>query len=483
MRLKEVTSSVDAASMRRLDRAWPCCLVFLLGCVGDGSGDGADAGFVDGAAPDSKDAGVDGRDGGADGPGPERPPEGCNGTCVGTCLGVCTGICSERPADKMGECAGRCEHICVGGCVGTCLPAPRPDGGRDTRMVDTAARDGSPNDGSADTAPDGPAEMPLPAGSWSDRSRPETLSWPLASHMGAMVYDPKRDVVVMFGGATSPGDSTWEWHSSSGTWELQQQQSGIRPSRRYGHALVYNPISEKVLLYGGIDETSGSNSETWEWNGETDNWEKTGSGPEPSRWGHAMAFDSATNKVVVFGGSYRHASLGDGDLFDVWDYDGETWQNRTYPLKSLWPRARRGHALAAGPNGRIFMYGGESQSVAEPLSDFWEWKNSTGEWADKLARSASGPGPSTQHGMAHVGDALVLLTAGSPSFWQWDPVNVVWKALLPSTMPPARSRVLFAWDSMANKLLLSGGVLTLGTPQLADTWEWTSAAAATSATP
>jgi hypothetical protein len=463
--------------MRRIDRVWPCCLVLLLGCVGSGSGGdgGGDAKPGDGGAPDGMDAGgVDGREGGGgDVSGPERPPENCNGTCMGTCMGVCTGICSERPPERMGECAGRCEHICVGGCVGSCVPAPRPDAGPDTR-VDGPAPDTSPGDGGTDAgAPD--AELPLPAGSWSDRSRPGSLSWPPAGHMGAMVYDAHRDRVVMFGGATSPGNSTWEWQSSGsagGTWLLRQQQSGMRPSRRYGHAMVYNPNSKKVLLYGGIDETSGSTSETWEWDGANDNWIKKGTGPEPSRWGHAMAFDEKTKKVVVFGGSYRHASLGDGDLFDVWDYDDkEVWQNRTYPLKSLWPRARRGHAMAADPaSGLIYMYGGESQSVAGPLSDFWTWDNSAGAWTDKPG--PSGPGPSTLHGMAQVGNALVIFTAGSSSFWQWEPVTSVWKALLPSTMPPTRSRVLFAWDSMRSKLLMSGGVLTLGTDRLADTWEW-----------
>jgi hypothetical protein len=29
-------------------------------------------------------------------------------------------------------------------------------------------------------------------------------------------------------------------------------------------------------------------------------------------------------RIVMFGGSHRHPTLGDGDPFDIWEYDGNT---------------------------------------------------------------------------------------------------------------------------------------------------------------
>jgi hypothetical protein len=295
--------------------------------------------------------------------------------------------------------------------------------------------------------------------------------------MGALAFDATRMKAVMFGGASAPSDTTWEWEQNDdgkgGSWLLQQQNAGSRrPSRRYGHTLAYT--GKSVLLYGGIDDKGGSSSEAWEWSGGND-WVQKNAGPTPSRWGHAMAYDSIRKRVVVFGGSYRHPTLGDGDLFDLWEYDPaqDSWENRTYPLKSNWPRARRGHAMAFDPtSGLVFVHGGESQSVGGALDELWAWDGDDRTWTNLDIPAEGGPGPNAFHGMAHVGDRLVLLTAGTSSFWQWEPKTRRFQMLYPATMPPARTRVLFAWDSARMKLLLSGAAIPLGGDQLADTWEW-----------
>jgi hypothetical protein len=437
----------------------------------DGGGDGAvgDGGPGDGARDLAAERGGDG--GGDAGPVP------CNGRCAGTCRGVCTGICSQRNDD--GECAGRCEEICVGSCQGTCVRAGGGDGGSDARDAAADRRGDTAADGAGDGAIGETADAAEPdptAGQWTNRANTSTLSWPPAGHSGAMAYDSGRKKVVMFGGATSPGNATWEWDGETGSWELRQQMVGLRPSRRYGHAMAYDAARGKVVLYGGIDESGGSNAEVWEWDGDAETWTMKNPGPNPSRWGHAMAYHAELQRIVLFGGSYRHPTLGDGDLFDVWEYDGATdsWVNKTYPLPPAWPRARRGHALAYDATRAVtVLYGGEVQALGGAVADLWEWNSTTNLFTERTPPpSDASPGPRAWHGMVSLGDGVLLFGGPLPNLWQWDGQVASWRMLAPATAPPARDRNPLAWDADRKVLVLSGGAMMVGTNALADLWEW-----------
>src|SRR6266496_2944326 len=60
--------------------------------------------------------------------------------------------------------------------------------------------------------------------------------------------------------------------------------------------------------------------------------------PPPSRHGHAMVYDAVRQRVVLFGG----LSSSGNSSNDTWEYDGTTWTQRT-PGTS--PSARQNHAM------------------------------------------------------------------------------------------------------------------------------------------
>jgi hypothetical protein len=191
-----------------------------------------------------------------------------------------------------------------------------------------------------------------------------------------------------------------------------------------------------------------------------------------------MSYDPDSGRIVMFGGSYRHPTLGDGDLFDVWEYDGatDTWTNKTYPLPPAWPRARRGHALAYDlVHAVTVLYGGEVQALGGATSDVWEWDTNSNLFTDRtpVPRPSQWPGPRAWHGMVSLADKVVLFGgAARPGLWAWDGDN--WTPLMPlAPAPPLRERSPLAWDSDRNVMILSGGSLMVGSNVLADLWEWT----------
>jgi hypothetical protein len=145
---------------------------------------------------------------------------------------------------------------------------------------------------------------------------------------------------------------------------------------RQSHAMAWDAARQRVVLFGGFGGLARL-SDTWEWDGAT--WtQRTPVASPPGRNWHAMAYDAARQRVVVFGGGNRMSLPSD----DTWEWDGATWTQRT-PAAS--PPARDGHALVYdSARQRVVLFGGRNHS------DTWEWDGTT--WTQRrLAVSAQRP--------------------------------------------------------------------------------------------
>jgi hypothetical protein len=131
-----------------------------------------------------------------------------------------------------------------------------------------------------------------------------------------MAYDDVRKRVVLFGGPTQAGDATGNrdtWERNGAIWA---RVADTGPEPRVLPAMAYD--GKRVILFGGIvgNETNGA---TWQWDGK--HWAQRGDfGPRARVT--AMAYDSARNRVVMFGGQ------GQGQVF------GDTWELAEYPASA-----------------------------------------------------------------------------------------------------------------------------------------------------
>src|SRR5579872_6149731 len=108
--------------------------------------------------------------------------------------------------------------------------------------------------------------------------------------------------------------SSAAWGSTL-TW--QKVELAQAPGPRAAFATAYDPVSHKVVIFGGVDAT-GALDETWTFDGRT--WRQVQTTVAPSaRSGAAMAYDYRTQKLVLFGGT-----PGFGFLRDTWLWDGAT---------------------------------------------------------------------------------------------------------------------------------------------------------------
>jgi hypothetical protein len=168
---------------------------------------------------------------------------------------------------------------------------------------------------------------------------------------------------VLYGGTNGGGNlaDTWEWDGTS--WTQRTPTSG--PGTVFDHALAYDSARGKTVLFGGVScqGLSCVLSDTWEWDGAK--WTKRlpATSP-PARYMHALAYDGARGRTVLFGGFGNTNVL----LADTWEWDGTNWVQRT-PSPS--PSGRRGQALAYdSARGRIVLFGGTGGTT---LNDTWEY--------------------------------------------------------------------------------------------------------------
>ena len=115
----------------------------------------------------------------------------------------------------------------------------------------------------------------------------------------AMSYDPVRQRVVLFGGGDASirlGD-TWEYTSATGTW-TQRVVTG--PPVRSFACMAYDPVRNVSVLFGGYNGGAPYN-DTWEWNGTAWTQRLPVTSP-PVRYFFGCWWDAARARIALFGG-------------------------------------------------------------------------------------------------------------------------------------------------------------------------------------
>src|SRR2546425_4542167 len=182
-----------------------------------------------------------------------------------------------------------------------------------------------------------------------------------------MAYDSKSDRIVLFGGF-DPGlgpygnvtDDTWSYDLNANTWTNLTLPT--KPSVRQDHAMAYDSESDRIVLFAGVGFIYLG--DTWSYDLDTNNWSvmnPTDVRPA-SRFEHAMAYDSESDRIVLLGGGSKGGTLG-----DTWSYNLNT---NTWTYLSLPNLGCFGHAMAYdSESDRVVQFGG----YGEPgiLGDTW----------------------------------------------------------------------------------------------------------------
>jgi hypothetical protein len=299
------------------------------------------------------------------------------------------------------------------------------------------------------------------------------VAGPTARSAFSMCFDPTRGRVVLFGGDSTvtngpdPLGDTWEWDGQA--W---MQISTQGPPARLNHAMVFDEARGRALLFGGQGVGGTLLNDTWEWNGSS--WSQVAStGPEPRR-GMAMVYDSVRHRTVLFGGHAPSAvPFPFSQASDTWEWDGVSWVR----VALTGPAPRTDALMAFDPvRARTVLFGGWNRSVqlSPQMSETWEWDGV--QWTQ---HGPTEPQNRQNHGMAYdtsrgeaiiFGGTTVYSAPDARTTWAWDGDRWARRA---ESGPTPRSGHAMVYDAARNRTVLFGGSQSGGTSLLlGDTWEW-----------
>ncbi len=311
-----------------------------------------------------------------------------------------------------------------------------------------------------------------------------------------------------------------QWKTSPGTVGLlalllgntlpAQSTDPAAPPHRRHHALAYDPVSRQVVLAGG--QQLISNSETpilddlWSWDGQR--WTRNAASTGIPMITHKLFADSAGNLFAIFSrglvarrdgvhwsvvvadsasrresaaGAYdpvrkRYLSFGGLVGGRAYDTSGETWEfggKQWARVATTGPPPMLGGAMAYDDHRQAMVLFGGLDTAGRKLPDTWEWNGTN--WARV---SDVGPPPRFGAGMAYDRKrGVIVLFGGVDSVnqklndtWLWD--GGTWRPSAGGPAPPARSEGYLAYDGARGVIVMFGGEGAVVVPTLGDTWEW-----------
>ena len=280
----------------------------------------------------------------------------------------------------------------------------------------------------------------------------------------AMAFHERNGVTVLFGGYSENkymGD-TWAYNLTLNTWT--EKKSAIAPQPRDFHSMAYDPVSDRIVLFGGNKGSSSSLfSDTWTYDYSNNTWtERTTTKAPPPRFKQSMCYDPTSGLIILFGGSTGY----DGRKGDTWTYNPATnaWTECYVATHPFW---RSGAAMAACPSsGTVFLFGGESHSSSIPsvniwYNDTWSFNVSNNVWTNMS--TTVGPSPRSSPGMTYDPSSKGFFLCGGDhdiplaDYWKYDPAQNRWTILDEVSSPVPRSGSSFAYDRASQVGVLFGG--------------------------
>jgi hypothetical protein len=289
------------------------------------------------------------------------------------------------------------------------------------------------------------------------------------------IHDPVRNQIVIFGGfdGVTYRNDTWVILLPDSTRKELTLAVNPPPGRAF-HSAIYDPVGDRMIIFGGRDVGS-SFKDAW----------ALSLGEYPKRWRQLPDAPMAR-------GRYEHTAIYDPDRESMWVFGGndgffcnDTWA-LTLGAEPAWssvtpggslPGTRRGHTAIYDPlQKRMVVFGGGGTAR---LNDTWGLSlGDTVAWAQM---TPAGTPPSARYYHTAVYDAhenrMVVFGGddGDPKYDAWAlslDASPEWSPVEPAgTLPPLpqrRAGHAAIYDPVQTKMIVFGG--QDGSEYLNDTW-------------
>ncbi len=270
---------------------------------------------------------------------------------------------------------------------------------------------------------------------------PETRTWelmspevtPLERCGQSSVYDAESDRIILFGGfecksLISPFyNDVWAYDYNSDTWE--EMDPVVVPRERAYASMVYNPVSDRVMMWGGRQlnnaQSSFYDNSWWEYDYNNDTWTEIVNTDGPSLpYSYAeMVYHPGNNEVLMFGGGPMDQAYNGYNRDESWIYScsDPSW-TRIATVNT--PPKTSNHSMVYLPGTNdVVMFGGETGNLMysdDLLKGTWYYDYANKSWRETVFAYAG----QDDHCAT---DMEQIILGGSPSAWGGvEPYNYAW---------------------------------------------------------
>jgi hypothetical protein len=264
------------------------------------------------------------------------------------------------------------------------------------------------------------------------------------------IYDSHAEKVLLYcpGSGSGIGAKAGVWElTPENMWVWTDRQAANTPSGSVTVRMVYDSESRKSIIIGGLDyDTWQTFNETWAYDYDTNTWTKMN--PKtmpPGLYAHAMAYDSESDRVILWGGyiwtgnAIDWTSDAPDNLVWAYDYNTDTWESLAVKGGPDYPRspqiAQTVQAAYAPDIDRTFFYWDDQ---------LWAYDYNTNTWEKAKGDVLFGAGPRDAHSIVYLSSIQRLLVFGgatvgkdwseltfSDETWLYDPKTGDWTKVGP----------------------------------------------------
>ena len=275
-----------------------------------------------------------------------------------------------------------------------------------------------------------------PVGNWSPLTTSGTPPLPRWGH--SAVYDSLNNRMIVFGGIAEvppiPPSLLYRndvhvLNLSTLAWS-QPAVTGTPPGIRAFHSAIYDSANQRMIVYGGEDN-SGRLDDVLALNLTTFEWTTPPVGARPvKRSQHASIYDPLRERMVLFAG-HDNQIIGDGSVLnnETWTFATDGASGWSQLFFSGTPGLRMAHsAVYDAANQRMVVFGGDTTTGPTATSECWGMKlYGTPSWS--LMNPTSGSPPAARYGHSAIYDSglnrMILYGGYDDSATAFDEVWVI----------------------------------------------------------
>ncbi len=233
--------------------------------------------------------------------------------------------------------------------------------------------------------------------------------------------------------------------------------------------MAYDSESDRVVLFGGnLGQLVGPvGRDTWSYDPTTNRWTQMNPSIRPTaRCTHDMAYDTESDRIILYGG--LDASFAGDNTTWAYDFNTDTWTEQ-----APGPPAREGSDMAYdAESDRVILFGGEL-GPERRFNDTWAYDFNTDSWTEM--KPSISPPAQYYHTMTYdVESDRVLLWRGGfdDSMWAYDFNTNTWTDNETDERPSKGAFGGMAYDSESDRSILYGGGDWQGSNTTDETWAY-----------